>query len=356
MPESCAPHSRLSQQWVNATEPTNWKSTPSANWLPSQKLAPIWTAYQPPGLNSSFNSNECGISCDMGGHDGAPALIPPSPISVLHSPDLRLDQSAKSYACLWSGCSHSFASMVELVTHVNLAHVPLTVPSLPLPSSAISASLTDVSAFDCQWGNCQSALAWTIGDDELRWTPDSEYETLARHFMQEHLGLPPGVSHVHTIDCEHELKEVFSPSTSPIQPVCHPIPSPSTQSSSPSPTTSSTASYSPLSLAATGALPPSGSRYLPCLWNGCAENFKTPENLMVHLTEVHVGSGRSSYECRWANCDRQGSKSFSSKQKVLRHLQAHTGHRPFKCQQCDQFFSEAATLQQHVRRHTNESE
>jgi hypothetical protein len=36
-------------------------------------------------------------------------------------------------------------------------------------------------------------------------------------------------------------------------------------------------------------------------------------------------------------------------------LQSHTGHRPFQCKVCKQNFSEAATLQQHMRRHTLES-
>jgi hypothetical protein len=33
----------------------------------------------------------------------------------------------------------------------------------------------------------------------------------------------------------------------------------------------------------------------------------------------------------------------------------HTGHKPFRCELCNQHFSEAATLQQHKRRHTHES-
>jgi hypothetical protein len=36
-------------------------------------------------------------------------------------------------------------------------------------------------------------------------------------------------------------------------------------------------------------------------------------------------------------------------------MKSHTGHRPFQCSICEQKFSEAATLQQHIRRHTQES-
>lgn len=94
----------------------------------------------------------------------------------------------------------------------------------------------------------------------------------------------------------------------------------------------------------------------PCLWSGCTLNFPTCTSLTHHLTTVHVGSGKAQYECRWLDCTRNGpEKGFGSKQKICRHLQSHTGHRPFQCSVCSQNFSEAATLQQHMRRHTQES-
>lgn len=60
----------------------------------------------------------------------------------------------------------------------------------------------------------------------------------------------------------------------------------------------------------------------------------------------------------------QASKRYLDTYKSVFHLiachlahtfQSHTGHRPFQCQVCSQNFSEAATLQQHMRRHTQES-
>ncbi|KAF8324529.1 uncharacterized protein EI90DRAFT_3074954 [Cantharellus anzutake] len=129
-----------------------------------------------------------------------------------------------------------------------------------------------------------------------------------------------------------------------------------------------------------------------CRWKDCSEAFPSPLLLTEHLTSVHVGSGKNVYECFWGGCDRNNSGSapystslgdegggeggeggkgekkvsgrqggsggsggaLSSKQKILRHLQTHTGYRPFRCERCGQCFSEAATLQQHKRRHTNE--
>jgi hypothetical protein len=110
-----------------------------------------------------------------------------------------------------------------------------------------------------------------------------------------------------------------------------------------------------------------------CCWGECGLSFASVDDLMNHLTVDHVGSGKNHYECFWSSCERRGEKGFSSKQKVCRHLQVrirlrvfptfkvievlqmHTGHKPFQCKLCKQHFSEAATLQQHMRRHTQES-
>jgi len=91
-----------------------------------------------------------------------------------------------------------------------------------------------------------------------------------------------------------------------------------------------------------------------CHWKGCHKAFHGCGELHEHLTSEHIGTGKAQYECHWGTCPRNGDKSFSSKQKVLRHLQSHTGHRPFQCTLCGQYFSEPATLQQHMRRHTAE--
>ncbi|KDN42823.1 hypothetical protein RSAG8_06577, partial [Rhizoctonia solani AG-8 WAC10335] len=103
------------------------------------------------------------------------------------------------------------------------------------------------------------------------------------------------------------------------------------------------------------ASPAPDSQTHACRWTGCSESFPTCAALTDHLSSVHVGRGKASYDCHWADCNRHGEKNgFSSKQKVLRHLQSHTGHRPFRCEVCGLDFSEAATLQQHMRRHTQE--
>lgn len=95
-----------------------------------------------------------------------------------------------------------------------------------------------------------------------------------------------------------------------------------------------------------------------CDWVHCKQHdveFGSTEELMTHLSTEHVGSGKAEYSCLWKGCDRNNGATgrvFSSRQKIMRHLQSHTGHRPFECPVCHRFFSEAATLQQHMRKHT----
>jgi hypothetical protein len=58
-----------------------------------------------------------------------------------------------------------------------------------------------------------------------------------------------------------------------------------------------------------------------CHWRGCEHPFANVDDLMNHLTAVHVGSGKNHYECFWNGCERNGQNGFGSKQKVCRHLQ-----------------------------------
>lgn len=86
-----------------------------------------------------------------------------------------------------------------------------------------------------------------------------------------------------------------------------------------------------------------------CRWHGCGSIFADAGALTDHVTEEHVGRGKSSYECMWDGCVRcdhdcescdegesevkkdgvdegkQMGRKFATRQKVLRHIQSHTG-------------------------------
>ncbi|KAI1317480.1 zinc-finger protein [Mortierella claussenii] len=91
----------------------------------------------------------------------------------------------------------------------------------------------------------------------------------------------------------------------------------------------------------------------PCLWRGCKLAFPQFEALTAHLSEEHIGMGKSEYICEWTNCDRQG-RGFGQRQKAMRHIQTHTGDKPFQCEVCQKRFSEANIMAQHMRTHTGE--
>lgn len=61
-----------------------------------------------------------------------------------------------------------------------------------------------------------------------------------------------------------------------------------------------------------------------CRWANCGQRFASFDELTDHLSEEHVGAGRSEYSCEWEACDRR-SKVFTQRQKVMRHIQTHTG-------------------------------
>ncbi|WFD05432.1 zinc-finger protein [Malassezia vespertilionis] len=101
--------------------------------------------------------------------------------------------------------------------------------------------------------------------------------------------------------------------------------------------------------------PGEGKKKHPCGWEDCNESFDTHTELTDHLANQHVGCGRKEYECRWVGCKRAAEgRKFHQKQKVLRHIQTHTGDRPYVCPLCQKRFSEMNTLTQHIRIHTKE--
>ncbi|KAJ7767439.1 hypothetical protein DFH07DRAFT_328469 [Mycena maculata] len=222
-----------------------------------------------------------------------------------------------SLTCMWADCGASFDQLSDLAEHVNLIHLRHP-PSLAPPASS---DARDPFSMSCQWKDCtiyptpDSVPGPSSGDIE------SMLFVLSSHLLHDHLGLNGPPTHLHT------------PQSSDLSPEEH-------------------RTEQPAVLPASSEDANQGGHV--CRWTSCGQTFSSVDELTVHLTNVHVGAGKTSYDCFWQDCSRHDQSGFTSKQKLCRHLQSHTGHRPFQCKICLQNFSEAATLQQHMRRHTQE--
>lgn len=262
--------------------------------------------------------------------------------------------STPAFNCRWANCKAVFPSLAELVGHVNVDHLhPPNEPAPQPPRSDVHIQQLDLNVLSCHWGDCAMyPFPESIPSSSMSAFPDTVLGVLTTHLMQDHLG-------VHYPFPQSTTVRATSPPRAP-PPCTGNIASSPPQSSSDTHNASSTHTISDPS--PRGNSPSQSSKPSPaccsdnpCKWIGCTETFSSPDDLTQHILSAHIGSGKAQYECYWEGCTRHGAKGFSSKQKVARHMQSHTGHRPFQCETCGLHFSETATLQQHMRRHTQES-
>lgn len=248
--------------------------------------------------------------------------------------------------CQWAGCNERFWTVEELVAHVNHSHLapkntqaaesPNTVMQHAQQIGTIDAGKHAGASVECLWDDCHQVpmpMAGKLQDALLPATAGADVWdngvgdkfslAILQHLLHDHLG-----QHAHHPGHADAV-----------------LPEPPKEESEEVKVKKRKASTSSGSSCDHGPL--------VCRWEGCSLEFDTHALLTEHLEAAHVGSGKASYECRWTGCPRHGHK-FTQKQKVLRHLQTHTGDRPFKCTVCGKRFSEQNTLAQHVRTHTLE--
>ncbi|KAI8888117.1 hypothetical protein K501DRAFT_30196 [Backusella circina FSU 941] len=91
-----------------------------------------------------------------------------------------------------------------------------------------------------------------------------------------------------------------------------------------------------------------------CQWSDCNTVTTTLDHLIVHIQDIHIGSGKPAYYCEWAGCPRN-QKPFLKRHKMQNHMRTHTGERPFVCQVegCDKRFSRPDSLNTHIKTHSS---
>ncbi|PWA01355.1 hypothetical protein BB558_002551 [Smittium angustum] len=90
-----------------------------------------------------------------------------------------------------------------------------------------------------------------------------------------------------------------------------------------------------------------------CLWENCCAQCISLELLSEHIDDQHIGSGQREYYCGWRGCERK-LKPFLQRQRIIRHVQIHTGYKPYICESCNKRFLEVHIKNQHERIHTGE--
>jgi hypothetical protein len=222
----------------------------------------------------------------------------PNPITL---PTTNTQPSMVS--CMWGNCNASFTSLSDLVGHVNLQHLRLPAPAPVSNAPPLEVQLEQTASMDalsCLWGDCNlypspDCIPGPSSGNQL----DAALNILASHLFQDHLGLSNNMVFPHV---------PTPPSSASFSTI------PSTDMSTPD------SELTPLSDSPDSTISECAGTH-KCHWQSCCQTFPTCDELTAHITSAHVGAGKAHYECFWEGCKRHGNQSFSSKQKICRHIQ-----------------------------------
>lgn len=233
------------------------------------------------------------------------------------------------FLCEWNHCHFSSNDLTEFVSHLMESHQLHTFEHTCASNNHYPGSFLENISTMLPLTSTPSSEGSPLGYTPPSSTFEGDFES-------------PKYGHVH-----HP-----TPSTSPTT-------SPGVGSSS-SAASASTSASTPAAVSTPATAPATAATVHTCQWvtsndpkHVCKMTFSSAKDLSDHVVEDHIGSRKPEYSCSWDGCDRC-DRPFTQRQKVVRHLQTHTKHRPHQCPVCHYRFAEESVLKQHMRIHSGE--
>lgn len=270
-------------------------------------------------------------------HNGAGGCIPPhATVWDNKGNALLCQQQHPDTTCHWTSCSHEGSSSSHGHHHASgqqPATTSSTGGSLWETTPAVPPS-TGSSSNQCEWTHCNdrphsSNYSSSASSHPINVLLHQILEQQHQANVNQQSGLQPPCDWKPKAGfnaCHGEHGNCGSAALPPHLAHCTGDGSFSSAASSMSYSVAGSRMGSPMTERSAGSTVRNDSNHHPCGWIGCNEVFTTHEDLTEHVAESHVGGGKSKYVCGWVGCQRAAEgKTFQQRQKILRHIQTHTG-------------------------------
>ncbi|KAG0348919.1 hypothetical protein BG005_011262 [Podila minutissima] len=87
-----------------------------------------------------------------------------------------------------------------------------------------------------------------------------------------------------------------------------------------------------------------------CRWKDCGKILSSVEELVLHVSDEHIGWKKDSYTCEWQGCTRKANAQ-TTRFALISHMRSHTKHKPYDCPvpECDKSFSRSDAMAKHLK-------